>query len=48
MPLYDPVSHLAHAIEAADVLTATMVDGRIVVAGGALAIDIGSLRGGPS
>lgn len=46
MPLYDPVSHLAHAIGAADVPT-VIVDGRTVVAGGALAIDIGSLRGGP-
>ena len=45
MPLYDPVSHLPYAIEP-DVRT-VIVDGRIVVAGGVLAIDIGSLRGGP-
>src|SRR5262249_50037604 len=35
VPLYDPVSHLAYAIEAADVRT-VIVDGRIVVAEGAL------------
>lgn len=60
VPIYDPVSHLAYAVEAADVRT-VIVDGRIVVADGALmtaddaeirrrvralAVEIGSLRGG--
>ena len=35
VPLYDPVSHLAYAIESADVRT-VLVDGRIIVADGAL------------
>jgi 5-methylthioadenosine/S-adenosylhomocysteine deaminase len=30
VPLYDPVSHLAYAVEAADVRT-VMIDGRFVV-----------------
>jgi cytosine/adenosine deaminase-related metal-dependent hydrolase len=35
VPLYDPVSHLAYAVEAADVRT-VLVDGRIVVREGKL------------
>ena len=35
VPLYDPVSHLAYAIEAADVRT-VIVDGRIVIDDGVL------------
>jgi 5-methylthioadenosine/S-adenosylhomocysteine deaminase len=44
VPLYDPVSHLAYAIESADVRT-VIVDGRIVVADGALlTADDGEIR----
>src|SRR5215468_4360104 len=44
VPLYDPVSHLAYAIEAADVRT-VIVDGRIIVADGALVTaDDGEIR----
>jgi 5-methylthioadenosine/S-adenosylhomocysteine deaminase len=35
VPLYDPVSHLAYAVEAADVRT-VIVDGRIVLRDGVL------------
>jgi 5-methylthioadenosine/S-adenosylhomocysteine deaminase len=35
VPLYDPVSHLAYAVEAADVRT-VVVDGRIVLRDGVL------------
>ena len=35
VPLYDPVSHLAYAVEAADVRT-VFVDGRVVLRDGML------------
>ena len=35
VPLYDPVSHLAYAVEAADVRT-VIIDGRIVLRDGVL------------